>query len=154
MYRFAGFLSPSRIARPASLPADAVWREIAVPFEGCGVRLPEFIGTTPAIETIRELSATLGFDSADTWLYLTYDCWAGRIDFVYGFGQRHREPFGPVKENSPPALEAAFTSLMANLGLSAEQAVRFPPFERGFWGENRSINQTFRNETASDPSSG
>ncbi len=134
-YRFAGFLSSTRIAHPTALPAGAAWREITVPFQGSGVRLTEFLGEVPAIETIEQLAAALGFDSAETWLYLTYDCWGGQVDFVYGFGRRHGETFGPVEEDALPNVEVAFSSLMAKLGLSSDQAMRFTPFERGFWGE-------------------
>lgn len=134
-YRFAGFLSPCRIERPATLPAGAVWREITTPFGGSGVRLSGLIGQAPTVEVIHELARTLGFDSTDTWLYLTYDCWGGQIDFVYGVGLDAGEPFGPVEADARNVVEAAFTSLMAKLNLGAEQAMLFAPFERGFWGE-------------------
>lgn len=134
-YRFAGFLTPSRVACPHMLPPGAAWREFPAPFEGSGVRLPELVGKSPDVGTIRELAMSLGFSSVDTWLYLTYDCWGGRIDFIYGFGQVAGESFGPVEEDALIAVEAAFTSLMAKLDITPEQAMRFAPFERGFWGE-------------------
>lgn len=134
-YRFAGFLSPSRVVCPAVLPSGAAWREISTPFEGSGVRLPEFVGKTPEVGIIRALATTLGFASSERWLYLTYDCWGGQIDYVYGFGCSFGEPFGPREEDARSEVEAAFTSLMGKLGLSTGQALRFTPFERGFWGE-------------------
>jgi hypothetical protein len=134
-YQFAGFFASPAVPRPDVLPAGAVWREVVSPFIGVGVRLPALIGKTPAQADVESLARQLGVDAADRWLYLTYDCWGGGIDFVYGFGSRGGQPFGPVEEDALDAVEAAYTSLMAQFGVSAVDALQFKPFERGYWGE-------------------
>jgi hypothetical protein len=40
-----------------------------------------------------------------------------------------------VEEDALDAVEAAYTSLMAEFGVSAEDAFQFKPFARGYWGE-------------------
>ena len=135
-YQFAGFFCPFRIARPTTLPAGAVWREIARPFVGIGVRLPEFVGKSPETQVIQDLANSLGFGGLNMWLYLSYDCWGGRIDFVYGYGLANGKTFGPVEESALDAVEDTYISIMSRLGIDAEEALRFPPFERGFWGES------------------
>jgi hypothetical protein len=134
-YRFAGFLCPSRIERPATLPPGAVWREIEAPFAGTGVRIPELVGKSPEVEVVQKLAEALGLGASRTWLYITYDCWGGQIDSVYGLGLAKGASFGPIEEDSRAGVKGTFTQLMAHLGLTPEQAMQFPPFERGFWGE-------------------
>ena len=136
-YRFAGFFARPAVPRPAVLSQDAVWREIAVPFVGIGVRLPSLFreDDLPAICEVHALARQLGLEESDCWLYLTYICWGGDIDFVYGFGCRAGVKFGPVKEFAGDKVEGAYTGLMAQFGISADEALRFEPFERDYWGE-------------------
>jgi hypothetical protein len=134
-YQFAGFFASSALPRPDSLPPGAVWREIASPFVGVGIRLPALLGKTPARAEVEALARQLGVDAADRWLYLTYDCWGGRIDCIYGLGARGGSPFGPVGEDALDAVEATYTRLMAQFGVPAGDALQFAPFPRGFWGE-------------------
>jgi hypothetical protein len=134
-YQFSGFFASPPVLRPDVMPAGAVWREVVSPFIGVGVRLSALIGKTPERADVEALARQLGVDAADRWLYLTYDCWGGKIDFVYGFGSRGGLPFGPVKENGLDAVKATYMSLMAHFGVSPEDALRFKPFERGYWGE-------------------
>lgn len=134
-YRFAGFLATPPIVRPTELPPQAVWREIPGLFEGCGVRLPTFIGKAPEIATIQTVARALGLEITRRWVYLTYDCWGRQIDFVYGVGCCDGQMFGPIEADGPSEAEVAFTAIMAKLGLSPEQAMQFPAFERGFWSE-------------------
>jgi hypothetical protein len=69
-------------------------------------------------------------------VYLSYVCWAGQIDFVYGLGSCGGVPFGPVKEDDAhDAVKAAYTGLMEQFGVSAPVALQFEPFRRGYWGE-------------------
>ena len=39
MYEFTGYFARPAVPQPVSLPTGAVWREIAVPFVGVGVRV-------------------------------------------------------------------------------------------------------------------
>jgi hypothetical protein len=134
-YRFAGVFARPAIPRPKVLPSGAVWRDIAKPFAGVGVRLPALIGETPAAADVESLTRQLGMDAADCWLYLTYDCWGGSIDFVYGLGSQGGVSFGPVEESALDKVETVYVGLMGRFGLPAEDALRFQPFERGYWGE-------------------
>lgn len=135
-YQFAGFFATAVIPKPDALPSGAVWREVESPFVGVGVRLPAFLGETPAQAELETLARQLGVDLVDRWLYLTYTCWGGRIDFVYGFGCFGGVPFGPVEEDALHEVETAYIRLMAQFGVSAEDAIHFKPFERGYWGED------------------
>jgi hypothetical protein len=89
---------------------------------------------TPA--DVQALARLLGVVAADRWVYLDYVCWGGDIDFVYGLGSQDGVPFGPVKESDHDKVEAAYTGLMENFGVSTADALRFEPFMRGFWGED------------------
>ena len=99
------------------------------------MRLPALVSEAPAAADVQRLAQQLGLHAADCWLYLTYDCWGGDIDFVYGLGSRGGVPFGPVKEDAHEDAEAAYTGLMEKFGISASAALRFEPFMRGYWGE-------------------
>jgi hypothetical protein len=135
-YWFTGFFAAPVLPRPDPLPLGAVWREITSPFSGVGVSLPSLLGNTPARDEVEALARQLGVAAADRWLYLTYVCWAGRIDFVYGLGASGGLPFGPVKEDDQDTVKDTYIRLMAQFGVSAEDALRFAPFQRGFWGES------------------
>jgi hypothetical protein len=135
VYVFSGFFARPAVPRPVSLPPGAVWREIATPFAGVGVRLPRSDDSLLTPTEVEALARQLGLDAANCWVYLNYVCWGGAIDFVYGLGSRHGVPFGPVKELPFGALEAAYTGLMERFGVPAEVALRFDPFTRGYWGE-------------------
>ena len=134
-YLFAGFLVVQRIECPEALPEGAAWREISKPFIGTGVRLPEFLGKSPSPEDVFAMAERLGLSRSDAWLYLTYDCWGGQIDFVYGLGSRDHIPFGPVEEDARHRVTDAYCALMQQLGVSRLDALNFEPFIRGFWGE-------------------
>ena len=134
-YGFTGFFAAPVLAQPAGLPPGAAWREIASPFTGVGISLPPLLSNTPARDEVEALARQLGLDAAERWLYLTYICWAGQIEFVYGLGASAGVPFGPVKEDEQDTVERAYTWLMARFGVSVEDALRFAPFTRGFWGE-------------------
>lgn len=119
---------------PSVLPIEATWREIASPFSGVGVRLPQLLGGAPAPTEVEVLRQQLGLDNAERWLYLTYDCWAGNIDYVYGLGARQGVPFGPMEEDDLEKVDAVYTKLMAEFGMTAADAYSFKPFVRGYWG--------------------
>jgi hypothetical protein len=133
-YEFEGLFARPPVVRPGGLPEGAVWRAIDTPFRGVGLLLPESFGRTQDVAAVWQLSQQFGFASAD-WLYLTYLCWGGRIDFVYGFGSRDGRAFGPITESAPDAVQGAYTRLMNEFGVSAADALNFPPFVRGFWGK-------------------
>src|SRR5262245_15056499 len=104
-YRFTGFFARSVIERPAILPAEAVWREVAVPFVGVGVRLPGLAGSSPGPDEARRLLAEVGLGGAADWLFIDYATWAGPIESVYGLGSSGGRAFGPVGESARDAVE-------------------------------------------------
>jgi hypothetical protein len=135
VYRFAGFFAKPSIGRPTSLPEGAVWRSIAVPFLGVGVRLPDLLGQSPDPAEVEYLLRQVGLNTATDWLYLIFDCWAGRIDSVYGLGARGGHAFGPTKESDLRQVRSAYLELMGEFGVRPADALAFPPFVRGFWGD-------------------
>jgi hypothetical protein len=139
VYRFAGFFAKPIIARPESLPGGVAWRCIAVPFEGVGVRVAALIGQSPELTEVNRVRTQVGLQDATNWLYLTYDCWAGRVEYVYGLGSRSGVPFGPVKESDISRVPAAYVAVMGSFGVQPADALRFPPFVGGFWGEAQPI---------------
>ena len=134
-YAFAGFFAKPVVTQPDELPAGAVWRIIATPFVGVGLRLPELLDHTPSPAQVTTLARQFGFTEATDWLCLKYVCWGGAIDFVSGLGAREGRPFGVIEESARDKVVAAYTGLMSAFGVSAEDAMQFPPFVRGFWGK-------------------
>jgi hypothetical protein len=133
-YQFAGFFAKPPIDRQGNLPEGAVWRHIAEPFLGVGVRLPALIGERPAIADVQRLLRQLGLHRATDWLYVTYDCFGGDLDFVYGVGVRGGHHFGPLDESDWSKVEGVYLGLMGEFGVEPNDALRFAPFRRGFWG--------------------
>jgi hypothetical protein len=134
-YRFTGFFARPTIERPAVLPDTAVWREITVPFAGVGIRLPSLANDEPGPDEARRLLAEVGLGGAADWVYLSYVTWAGPIDSVYGLGVSGGRAFGPVGESEGDKARAAYLELMGAFGVAPADALHFPPFVRGFWGE-------------------
>ena len=134
-YQFAGFFIATQMPKPESFPQAATWREITSPFRGVGVRLPHLIGKVVQSDQVQSLAQEIGIREGTTWLFLQYDCWGGEIDFVFGLGVAAGVPFGPVEESARGLVEAAYTQVMGQFGVSAEAALNFVPFERRFWGE-------------------
>lgn len=133
-YWFSGFFATPPVEPSTDLPEWAVWRGVTSPFVGVGVRIADLQGKTPSAEEVHSLARQLGIGHAD-WIYLTYTCWAGRVDFVYGLGVRGGQPFGPVEEDRLSHTRDSYVGLMGEFGVSPGDAMGFPPFERGFWGE-------------------
>jgi hypothetical protein len=135
VYRFTGFFARPAIERPATLPAGAVWREVAAPFAGVGVSLPGLADDEPGPDKARRLLAEVGLGGATDWLFINYVTWAGPIDSVYGLGSSGGREFGPVAETADDNTRAAYLKLMGAFGVAPADALDFPPFLRGFWGE-------------------
>lgn len=134
-YEFSGFFARSEIQKPIELQNDSVWREIKSPFVGVGVLLNNLTSETPSVQEVKQLAEKLGFENSGEWIYLTYNCWGGQIDFVYGMYSTHGNLTKILEESDLTKVESAYTDLMACLGVSVEDALNFTPFERGFWGE-------------------
>jgi hypothetical protein len=135
MYRFTGFFARPRIERPAVLPDGAVWREVASPFVGVGVRLPKLANDKPGPDESRLLLSEVGLAGAVDWLYLRYITWAGPIESVYGLGVSGGKELGPVKDLDRVTARSTYLELMGAFGVAPADALDFPPFVRGFWGE-------------------
>ncbi len=134
-YRFSGFFAQPRVDQPAVLPGRAVWREISAPFTGVGISLPGVAGKRPGPDEVRRLLAEVGLGDAANWLFIDYATWGGPIDCVYGLGSSTGRAFGPVDESARDAVEPAYLELMRAFGVALADALKFPPFVRGFWGE-------------------
>ena len=135
MYRFTGFFARPVIERPATLPNGASWREVATPFAGVGISLPGLTNDKPGVGEACKLLAEVGLGGATDWLFINYVTWAGPIDSVYGLGASGGRAFGPSNESDRETVRAAFLELMGAFGVTPADALNFPPFVRGFWGE-------------------
>ncbi len=135
MYRFAGFFAHPSISQPTTLPMGAVWRNISKPFDGIGVFLPDLLQKRPDVAEIASIARDLGIRDVHRWLYLTYTCWGGRIDSVYGLAHVNLDLIGPVDEDADDRVQAAYLDLMQAFGVSAVDAINFEPFRRGYWGD-------------------
>jgi hypothetical protein len=134
-YIFTGFFATSPIKSPSQLPEHAVWREITHPFIGIGLLLPDFEHAEEKESYILDLASKFGFSLTSRWIFLDYVCWAGNIDSVYGFGCVEGEQFGPIEESNYENVENAYVEIMSRIGVSANDALYFEPFVRGYWGE-------------------
>jgi hypothetical protein len=136
VYQFAGFFAKPVIDLPEILPEGAVWRTISIPFQGVGVRLAALLGESPEPRRVNGLLEQLGLQDSIDWLYLTYVCWGGQLDYVYGLGVRGGQAIGPIEESDEARVDDAYLELMGQFGVEPADARRFPPFIRGFWGED------------------
>jgi hypothetical protein len=135
-YWFAGFFARPRVTPPTALPPRACWRTITTPFDGVGVQLAGLRSERPPVATIEALAVELGFASAQAWIYLTYSCWGGRIESVYGLANSaDGGRIGPVDVLDKDEAKQAYVALMAHFGVCARDALNFQPFHRGFWDE-------------------
>lgn len=135
MYRFTGIFARPIIKRPSRLPTGAEWRDIARPFAGIGVCLPALAGSKPGQDEARRMLAEVGLSSAVDWLFIDYVTWGGPIDSVYGLGASGGLEFGPFAESDGDNTQATYLELMNKFGVAEADALKFPPFVRGFWGE-------------------
>lgn len=109
---------------------------ITAPFDGVGVRLPELQGERPSLEVIEALAEQIGLARSQAWVYLTYTCWGGKIDSVYGVAQsEHGSRVGPLDEPNWQKCQETYIALMTHFGVAAQDAVNFKPFYRGFWDD-------------------
>ncbi|MBP3960753.1 hypothetical protein J8F10_36490 [Gemmata sp. G18] len=79
--------------------------------------------------------AEAGLGDTTNWLFIDYSTWGGRIDCVYGLGSSAGRAFGPVDESGRDTVEPTYLELMSAFGVASADALNFPPFVRGFWGE-------------------
>jgi hypothetical protein len=135
-YWFAGFFAKPIIIRPSLLSEGAVWRDITAPFHGVGVYVGSLINQTPPLDEVSNLAQRLGIGGATDWIFLRYICWAGQVEFIYGLGSRGGRRFGPVEASDVGQARDMYVGLIAEFGVEEADALRFPPFERGFWGDN------------------
>jgi hypothetical protein len=105
VYEFTGFFARPAIPPPGMLPPGAVWREIAAPFAGVGVRLADSDNRALPLSEVEALARQFGLDATDGWLYLTYICWGGSIDYVFGLGSCGGVRFGPIMREKGSGVE-------------------------------------------------
>ena len=135
MYQFTGFFARPAVERPATLPVGAVWREIVAPFAGVGVSLSQLAHEEPPLEEAQRLLAEAGLGGAANWLFIRYITWGGPIDRVYGLGSCGGRAFGPFGDDTREEVRATYLRVMGAFGVAPDDALDFPPFVRGFWGE-------------------
>lgn len=127
-YSFSGFFIKNRHIHSNTFRKGHVYREIVGPFLGCGILTPNMRASFP--ECIKYLN-NLGVSGSD-WIFMTYETWAGPVDYVMAIGMQAGNEFGPIEADGDPAQQAFFHALDA-FGLEEGSGVIFAPFERGFW---------------------
>jgi hypothetical protein len=134
-YQFAGFFIKGKTHQLLELPNNAVVRQITSPFDGFGMRLPAYIGQTVTMEDVLQLSNSIGVSQSAEWIFIQYDCFGGQIDSVSGVTCSQACP-SPYKEDSNyDTVQQSFLNLMQSFGVDHQDAINFPPFKRGFWGD-------------------
>lgn len=134
-YQFAGFFATSDSSLTIELPEKAVLRNICTPFQGLGIRLSHYIGQSISSEDVVLLATQLGLTRCPTWIFLQYDCFGGQIDYVFGVIQTTDRSIKTIEESNLEDVQNTYLDFMKSFGLSNEDALNFPPFHRGFWGE-------------------
>lgn len=66
---------------------------------------------------------------------MQYDCFGGQIDYVFGVIQFRDHSIKTIEESNLESVQNVYLDFMRSFGLSDEDALNFPPFHRGFWGE-------------------
>lgn len=132
-YSFTGFFVVGSKSRPECLPKGTIWRKVTSPFQGIAALLPPNLGHKIGLEEIR----VVGNDTADDcdWMFLRYETWGGKIDFVYGLGSAGGEDFGPVEDSEDDTVETTYEELMRRIGIAPEHSRNFAPFERDFFAK-------------------
>ena len=133
-YWFNGFFAKGTFKPPVDLRDGVVWRAISTPFIGVGVRISPSTNKSPDAAEIGRLRREVGLDAASDWIYLTYVCWAGKIDFIYGLGVVDGRTICTATEDDEDKAKAVYLAFMGKFGVSPSDALQFPPFVRGFWG--------------------
>jgi hypothetical protein len=108
-------------------------KTVRVPFSGIAIRFPQYFGKEPKLKEIYELATNLGFGKTAEWIFLVYDCWAGHIDYIWGFVHTTVGDLGPILDFSFESVEQAYIELMAYFGVSKKDSLEFPVFYRDFW---------------------
>lgn len=102
------------------------------PFRGTAILLRlESHPKIPEAE-IAAILEPLAVGDAD-WLYVEYCTWAGTIDSVRSFGIRNGAAMTSFDEEVLERNRSTYLQLMAEFGVSEEDALDFPPFRRGWW---------------------
>ncbi len=133
-YQFAGFFVKG-FEKDKLVLSDIEFdvKSIENPFCGIAIRFPEYFGKQPELKKVCDLSVSLGFGKSAEWIFLVYDCWAGQIDYVWGFVHTSRGDLGPFSDSSFENVKQVYIELMAHFGISKDRSLDFPPFYRGFW---------------------
>jgi hypothetical protein len=115
-YWFSGFFARPNVQQPHVLPARACWRTITTPFNGVGVRLPELQGERPTVAVIGALADQLELSGSNAWVYLSYTCWGGKIDSVYGVARSEDgSRIGPLDEYEWEKCQETYVARMTPL---------------------------------------
>ena len=133
-YQFKGyFFKGFKVKHTTLLDKSYEIRTIEEPFQGSGI-LIEGLSNMITLDEIVELAEKLPIPKNVDWLFIEYDCWAGRIDYILGLTCIAGQINKLIEEDRMDFIDEAYIKLMQEFQISKEIAINFKPFERGFWG--------------------
>ncbi len=135
-YQFAGiFVKEFKISAEVPLDIPYTVRKVNSPFIGSGISIPQYVSKNPSIEEVNNIVKKIGIKQDLEWMFIIYECWAGKIDDLFGYIKKPEKEIASIIESGKNKLENAYISFMKKFGVSKDEALDFEPFKRGFWGE-------------------
>ncbi|MGB3638588.1 MAG: hypothetical protein WBA39_13580 [Rivularia sp. (in: cyanobacteria)] len=133
-YQFSGiFVKDFQILNKIHLDIPHTVKKINSPFIGSGISIPEYTSKNPSIEEINDIAKKIGIKQDLEWMFIIYECWAGEIDYLFGYIRKPENKIVSIIESSQDKLENAYISFMEEFKISKDEAFNFEPFKRGFW---------------------
>ena len=68
-------------------------------------------------------------------MFIVYECWAGEINYLFGYISKPEKEIVSTIETSRDKLENAYIYFIEQFGIYKDEALNFEPFQRGFWEE-------------------
>ena len=133
-FQFSGFFVKKRVPRDINKHKD-VEKVVAIdkPFSGVGISVPKFISKDPTQDELLALASNLGITDGLDWMFIVYECFGGQIDYLFGYQNKNSQTFGPVQDSALDTVENSYIEFMHNFGVGKNKAIKFVPFERGYF---------------------
>lgn len=135
-YQFSGFfVKDTKPDQINSLDEIEGIKLVEKPFKGIGISVPKFKSKDPSDDELFKLANDIGLTPKMEWMFIVYECFGGQMDYLFGYINKNNETIGPVQESAWDKLESAYIEFMHSFGIGKNKALKFEPFERGFFCE-------------------